>query len=128
MVSPVVEAPAPEDTPFSFIPTHQYLFTLAWQARAAGAEAILQLFDATGRVVWRQQRQLQQQIELAVGTLPGGVYFAGADGAGQLGGAAGGEDEEGRQKATVLLDILVLLCIREQCFGVSERTGITNVQ
>ena len=76
MVTAAEEVVAAGDTPFSLYPNPTSgPFTLAWAGVPPGREAILQLLDATGRVVWRQHRQWQQQIELEVGTLPGGVYF-----------------------------------------------------
>ncbi|MCB9286121.1 MAG: T9SS type A sorting domain-containing protein [Lewinellaceae bacterium] len=75
-VSPVVEAPTPEDRPFSVYPNPTNgPITLAWAGIPPGREAALQLFDATGRVVWRERRQLHRQMELALGPLPDGVYF-----------------------------------------------------
>ena len=76
MVTAAEEEVAAGDTHFSLYPNPTSgPFTLAWAGVPPGREAILQLLDATGRVVWRQHRQWQQQIELEVGTLPGGVYF-----------------------------------------------------
>ncbi|MCB0587302.1 MAG: T9SS type A sorting domain-containing protein, partial [Phaeodactylibacter sp.] len=64
--SPVVEAPTPEDRPFSVYPNPTNgPITLAWAGIPPGREAALQLFDATGRVVWRERRQLHRQMELA---------------------------------------------------------------
>ncbi|MCB0595284.1 MAG: T9SS type A sorting domain-containing protein [Lewinellaceae bacterium] len=48
--------------------------TLAWEGRLPGQQAAIRLFDATGRVVWRQQRRLERRMELSLAGLPAGLY------------------------------------------------------
>ena len=49
--------------------------TLAWEGRLPGQKAAIRLFDATGRLVWRQQRRLERQVALSLAGLPEGLYF-----------------------------------------------------
>ncbi|MCB0592716.1 MAG: T9SS type A sorting domain-containing protein [Phaeodactylibacter sp.] len=48
--------------------------TLAWAGALPGQEAAIRLFDATGRLVWRQQRRMERQMQLSLADLPDGLY------------------------------------------------------
>ena len=50
------------------------LLTLAWAGALPGQEAAIRLFDATGRLVWRQQRRMERQMQLSLADLPDGLY------------------------------------------------------
>ncbi|MCO6491431.1 MAG: T9SS type A sorting domain-containing protein [Phaeodactylibacter sp.] len=73
----VEEAAAPAgEAPFSLFPNPTPgPLTLAWPGAPAGREAHIRLFDAAGREVWRQQRRVERQMEIALSGLPDGVYF-----------------------------------------------------
>ena len=77
MVTAVEEAVAPaEEVPFSLYPNPTVgPLTQAWTGATAGREAHLRLFDVAGREVWRQQRRVEPQMEVALSGLPDGLYF-----------------------------------------------------